>query len=153
MSMSADFWVFNVLSPAATEILVLKPSGLRALDIWTEYIGYVSYWFQCFFLLWPLEHFIYSRLLITMSSSEQASTLAEDMSVKKETELTSQTDNSNVNAGSNDLDTEKAQFKPPGSGPDGGAAAWLVVFGAWCTSFCSFGWLNSNNPYQMISKL
>ena len=27
--------------------------------------------------------------------------------------------------------------------PDGGAAAWLVVFGAWCTSFCSFGWINS----------
>jgi hypothetical protein len=27
--------------------------------------------------------------------------------------------------------------------PDGGTAAWLVVLGAWCTSFCSFGWLNS----------
>lgn len=27
--------------------------------------------------------------------------------------------------------------------PDGGAAAWLVVFGTWCTSFCSFGWINS----------
>jgi hypothetical protein len=27
--------------------------------------------------------------------------------------------------------------------PDGGTAAWLCVLGAWCTSFCSFGWLNS----------
>lgn len=27
--------------------------------------------------------------------------------------------------------------------PDGGATAWLVVFGTWCTSFCSFGWINS----------
>lgn len=29
--------------------------------------------------------------------------------------------------------------------PDGGTAAWIVVFGAWCTSFCSFGWLNSTD--------
>ena len=27
--------------------------------------------------------------------------------------------------------------------PDGGAAAWLVVLGAWCCSFCSPGWVNS----------
>lgn len=27
--------------------------------------------------------------------------------------------------------------------PDGGTAAWLCVLGAWCTAFCSFGWLNS----------
>jgi hypothetical protein len=27
--------------------------------------------------------------------------------------------------------------------PDGGVAAWLCVLGAWCTSFCSFGWINS----------
>lgn len=32
----------------------------------------------------------------------------------------------------------------PGSdAPDGGIVAWLVVLGAWCTSFCSFGWVNS----------
>ena len=29
--------------------------------------------------------------------------------------------------------------------PDGGVQAWLVVLGAWCTSFCSFGWLNSES--------
>lgn len=100
-----------------------------------------------------LDKFIYSRTLIIMSSSEQASTIAEDLSIKKETEANPQTDNSNTNAGSSDLDAEKAPFNPPGSdAPDGGAAAWLVVFGAWCTSFCSFGWLNSNNPCQLISK-
>lgn len=27
--------------------------------------------------------------------------------------------------------------------PDGGLRAWLVVIGAWCTSVCSFGWINS----------
>ncbi|KAF2105996.1 major facilitator superfamily domain-containing protein [Lophiotrema nucula] len=35
-----------------------------------------------------------------------------------------------------------------GDAPDGGAAAWLVVFGTWCTSFCSFGWLNSIGVFQ-----
>ncbi|RYN18356.1 hypothetical protein AA0113_g9763 [Alternaria arborescens] len=32
--------------------------------------------------------------------------------------------------------------------PDGGLNAWLVVFGAWCTSFCSFGWNNSIGTFQ-----
>jgi len=27
--------------------------------------------------------------------------------------------------------------------PDGGTAAWLAVLGAWCVSFCSYGWINS----------
>ncbi|RKU44088.1 hypothetical protein DL546_007380, partial [Coniochaeta pulveracea] len=27
--------------------------------------------------------------------------------------------------------------------PDGGTTAWLVVLGAWCVSFCSYGWINS----------
>jgi hypothetical protein len=26
--------------------------------------------------------------------------------------------------------------------PDGGSRAWLVVFGAWCSSFCTWGWIN-----------
>ncbi|KAG4425385.1 hypothetical protein IFR04_001535 [Cadophora malorum] len=32
--------------------------------------------------------------------------------------------------------------------PDGGLTAWLVVLGAWCTSFCSFGWINSIGVFQ-----
>ena len=27
--------------------------------------------------------------------------------------------------------------------PDGGKEAWLVVLGVWCSSFCTFGWVNS----------
>lgn len=27
--------------------------------------------------------------------------------------------------------------------PDGGVTAWLTVLGAWCVTFCSFGWINS----------
>ena len=30
----------------------------------------------------------------------------------------------------------------PSSFPDGGLEAWLVVFGAFCCLFCSFGWIN-----------
>ncbi|KAI5459325.1 putative monocarboxylate transporter [Mariannaea sp. PMI_226] len=32
--------------------------------------------------------------------------------------------------------------------PDGGLTAWLVVLGVWCTSFCSFGWINSVGAFQ-----
>ncbi|KAI8716385.1 MFS domain-containing protein [Fusarium sp. LHS14.1] len=38
-----------------------------------------------------------------------------------------------------------ASQSPP---PDGGFAAWCVVAGAWCTSFCSFGWMNSIGIFQ-----
>jgi hypothetical protein len=50
-----------------------------------------------------------------------------------------------------DLDIEKAaqdeKPKPPGafdpsSFPDGGLEAWLVVSGAFCCLFSSFGWIN-----------
>lgn len=27
--------------------------------------------------------------------------------------------------------------------PDGGREAWMVVLGAWCCSFCCYGWINS----------
>lgn len=44
-----------------------------------------------------------------------------------------------------------ASQSPP---PDGGFAAWCVVVGAWCTSFCSFGWLNSKlEPYTALRPL
>lgn len=29
--------------------------------------------------------------------------------------------------------------------PDGGLEAWLVVLGAWCASFCGYGWINSES--------
>ncbi|PSR93680.1 putative monocarboxylate transporter [Coniella lustricola] len=48
-------------------------------------------------------------------------------------------------------DAEKAA--PPAAAwgsdaPDGGWTAWLVILGVWCTSFCSFGWLNSVGTFQ-----
>lgn len=52
-------------------------------------------------------------------------------------------------------DTEAA---PPAGyksdAPNGGTTAWLVVLGAWCTSFCSFGWINSMcRPFAALSVL
>ncbi|KAK1590515.1 major facilitator superfamily transporter [Colletotrichum navitas] len=45
--------------------------------------------------------------------------------------------------------TDATQPLPPGSdAPDGGLVAWLVVLGAWATSFCSFGWVNSVGAFQ-----
>lgn len=38
--------------------------------------------------------------------------------------------------------TDDATLQDAGP-PDGGTAAWLVVLGAWCCSFCSPGWINS----------
>ena len=37
--------------------------------------------------------------------------------------------------------------------PDGGAAAWLVVLGAWCCSFSSPGWINSMNFASTVAFL
>jgi hypothetical protein len=53
-------------------------------------------------------------------------------------------------AAANTIDTEKAEAPSNNSAwgddaPDGGAAAWLCVLGAWCTSLCSFGWINSES--------
>lgn len=44
--------------------------------------------------------------------------------------------------------TPKPQGVAPADFPDGGTEAWLVVFGAWCGLFCSFGWLNSIGVFQ-----
>ncbi|CAG9987522.1 unnamed protein product [Clonostachys byssicola] len=49
-----------------------------------------------------------------------------------------------------EVENTKAESSPKltDEAPDGGTAAWLVVLGAWCTSFCSFGWLNSVGIFQ-----
>ncbi|KAL6898522.1 MFS general substrate transporter [Trichoderma evansii] len=49
---------------------------------------------------------------------------------------------------------EEAGYQSPAQAPvgnappDGGLRAWLVVIGAWCTSVCSFGWINSVGAFQ-----
>lgn len=41
-----------------------------------------------------------------------------------------------------------ADSKSVAAAPDGGLQAWLVVLGAWCSSFCSYGWINSVGIFQ-----
>lgn len=36
----------------------------------------------------------------------------------------------------------------PRQNPDGGLQAWLCVLGAFCTLFCSFGWINTIAVFQ-----
>jgi hypothetical protein len=49
-------------------------------------------------------------------------------------------------------DKPAAPAGPPGVNPadfpDGGFEAWLVVAGAWCALFCSFGWINCIGIFQ-----
>lgn len=40
-----------------------------------------------------------------------------------------------------------------GAAPDGGLQAWMVVLGAWCASFCSYGWINSMSTLTFFSPL
>jgi hypothetical protein len=87
-----------------------------------------------------------------MSTQEQPS--VPDRNQPVEIELKNQNDraeSSNAPSSLHEHDHEKAtQPRAPGSdAPDGGIAAWLVVLGAWCASFCSFGWLNSMTTFHL----
>jgi hypothetical protein len=57
---------------------------------------------------------------------------------------------SSANSGDGSRDVENQRYPIEkkeavrGDGPpDGGVEAWTVVMGAWCCSFCCFGWVNS----------
>jgi hypothetical protein len=39
----------------------------------------------------------------------------------------------------------------PRDNPDGGFDAWLVVLGAFCCMFCSFGWINCESLLPLLS--
>ncbi|CAD0107558.1 unnamed protein product [Aureobasidium uvarum] len=42
----------------------------------------------------------------------------------------------------------------PRDNPDGGKDAWLVVLGAFCCMFCSFGWINckSSSMFTLLPR-
>lgn len=75
--------------------------------------------------------------------------------------IPSQNDDANANihpepSNAAEADIEKAQPAPPGPPPgmapadfpDGGVEAWLVVFGGWCSLFCTFGLINCVGVFQ-----
>ncbi|KAL4945678.1 hypothetical protein BDV06DRAFT_184235 [Aspergillus oleicola] len=75
---------------------------------------------------------------------------AEDASEEKPQPADLESDRPDPELASKDNDAEKSapvDISQP-KVPDGGAVAWLVVLGCWCTSFCSFGWLNSVGVFQ-----
>lgn len=88
-----------------------------------------------------------------MSANEDASTQRRSLE-----RLTQNHDSMNPRASQDDSEkslssrdggtiTEKPTLpKPsdPSQFPDGGLRAWLVVIGAFCCIFCSFGWVNCN---------
>lgn len=107
----------------------------------------------------------FQGLIMHSSSNSASSTVNEEpgLHIKKspdlhpsggelqETEMTALPDTSdNLPPEVHDHDEEKgdAVSKPaftgfdPASFPDGGLQAWLVVSGAFCCLFCSFGWIN-----------
>ncbi|KAB8227597.1 major facilitator superfamily domain-containing protein [Aspergillus alliaceus] len=45
-------------------------------------------------------------------------------------------------------DEKEQLWVPTDVTPDGGLTAWLMVLGAWCVLFCSFGWINSIGVFQ-----
>jgi MFS family permease len=47
-----------------------------------------------------------------------------------------------------DRETAKETAPSPSPFPDGGRKAWLVVLGAWCCMFASFGWINCIGVFQ-----
>jgi hypothetical protein len=102
----------------------------------------------------------YSNLLLRLISLKQLSIISPPFTMSYNAASTDAEKNKNSNAGANSAsfqsdDSTNSNFtkdfddtpqNAPAShrgAPDGGAAAWLLVLGAWCTSFCSFGWINS----------
>ncbi|RSM15055.1 hypothetical protein CDV31_005135 [Fusarium ambrosium] len=55
--------------------------------------------------------------------------------------------------GETERDTEDSGEPVRDGPPDGGAAAWLVVLGAWCCSFSSPGWINSVGSFQQYYEV
>ncbi|KAK7915045.1 major facilitator superfamily transporter [Apiospora marii] len=52
------------------------------------------------------------------------------------------------NEGPTSSSVESSDVEDEDETPDGGAKAWLMILGAWCCSFCSYGWLNSVGIFQ-----
>lgn len=54
-----------------------------------------------------------------------------------------------------DSPEDAAATGPPPIGsdaPDGGYRAWIVVFGAWCSSYCTWGWINGKQSKTHINE-
>lgn len=77
---------------------------------------------------------------MTLGDASLASSADIDLESKQQNE-------SNSNA-PNVAEAESKPQQAPPNFPEGGLKAWLVVFGCWCTSFTSFGYINSFGVYE-----
>lgn len=50
-------------------------------------------------------------------------------------------------------DARKNSTTDPGSFPDGGGEAWMVVLGSFCALFVSFGWVNCERICHILPPL
>lgn len=75
-----------------------------------------------------------------MSDTKAQTRPSAEESTDRETETLAET--LDAPNGPVEVDNEKATTPKGNDAPDGGTAAWLVILGAWCSAFCSFGWLN-----------
>ena len=75
-----------------------------------------------------------------MSSSENGSVISKQDPEKLVDEEKALSSNEENNPTTQAVSTVNSW--DPNQFPDGGATAWLVVAGAFCSLFCSFGWIN-----------
>jgi hypothetical protein len=75
-----------------------------------------------------------------MANNDNADTSSMHDQMPSSEEAARQEHNLDETSVDNSDSTAKVEDASP---PDGGAAAWLVVLGAWCCSFSSPGWINS----------
>lgn len=89
-----------------------------------------------------------SQQTITPAPGDPISSSVEDIEAKAKQGYES--DSIDIAPGDNDNndDPERQDTDDEDKIPDGGKTAWLVVLGAWCVSFCSYGWINSIGTFQ-----
>jgi hypothetical protein len=100
-----------------------------------------------------------------MADIQQPSTLSEKRPIEKETSdgsttpiasdkqiIEKETVEYPPSTPSTSQEVDIEQTAPPNTlgseAPDGGLAAWLVILGVWCCSFCTYGWMNSIGIFQ-----
>lgn len=95
-----------------------------------------------------------SQQTITPALGDPVSSCTEDIGTKnKEDQLGRELDSIDLAPNENNDDEDDPENQPSEDEdedriPDGGRAAWLAVLGAWCVSFCSYGWINSIGTFQ-----
>lgn len=80
----------------------------------------------------------------TYNPDQEAAATAQQNVTKQTAESDQEAFHGGFSSSSTALDSDQDGASPSHEdAPDGGRTAWLVVLGAWCSSFCAYGWINS----------